>query len=165
MKKIFTIVILSVLFFQISCSFKPLYTQKSFSPYKLNVIVKPKGKYNNNVVLMKNILEKRLNNPSSKPSNLKLIVSLNIKVNNLGVNKDLNTFGKRVTILVNYVMYDKKGALTNGNLENSTTFNFSTNDYGNLSSLEDSYSKLVKDTSESVANLILAENFDRKLIP
>ena len=165
MKKIFTIIILSVLFFQVSCSFKPLYTQKSFSPYKLNVIIKQKGKYSNNVVLMKNILEKRFNNPNSKPSNLKLIVSLNIKVNNLGVNKDLNTFGKRVTILVNYVMYDKKGALTNGNLENSTTFNFSTNDYGNLSSLEDSYSKLVKDTSESLANLILAENFDRNLIP
>ena len=165
MKKIFTIIILSVLFFQVSCSFKPLYTQKSFSPYKLNVIIKQKGKYSNNVVLMKNILEKRLNNPNSKPSNLKLIVSLNIKVNNLGVNKDLNTFGKRVTILVNYVMYDRKGPLTNGNLENSTTFNFSSNDYGNLSSLEDSYSKLVEDTSESVANLILAENFDRKLIP
>ena len=62
-------------------------------------------------------------------------------------------------------MYDRKGALTNGNLVNSTTFNFSSNDYGNLSSLEDSYSKLVKDTSESVANLILAKNFDRKLIP
>jgi len=165
MKKIFTLIILSVLFFQASCSFKPLYTQKSFSPYKLNVIIKQKGKYSNNVVLMKNILEKRLNNPNSKPSNLKLIVSLNIKVNNLGVNKDLNTFGKRVTILVNYVMYDRKGPLTDGNLENSTTFNFSSNDYGNLSSLEDSYSKLVKDTSESVANLILAENFDRKLIP
>ena len=114
---------------------------------------------------MKNILEKRLNNPSSKPSNLKLIVSLNIKVNNLGINKDLNTFGKRVTILVNYAMYDKNGPLTDGRLENSSTFNFSSNDYGNLSSLEDSYSKLVKDTSESVANLILAENFDRKLIP
>ena len=62
-------------------------------------------------------------------------------------------------------MYDRKGALTNGKLENSNTFNFSSNDYGNLSYLEDSYSKLVKDTSESVANLILAENFDRKLIP
>ena len=165
MKKIITLITLSVLFFQVSCSFKPLYTQKSFSPYKLNVIIKQKGKYSNNVILMKNILEKRLNNPNSKPSNLKLIVSLNIKVNNLGVNKDLNTFGKRVTILVNYVMYDRKGPLTNGNLENSTTFNFSSNDYGNLSSLEDSYSKLVKDTSESVANLILAENFNRKLIP
>ena len=165
MKKIFTIIILSVLFFQISCSFKPLYTQKSFSPYKLNVIIKQKGKYSNNVVLMKNILEKRFNNPNSKPSNLKLIVSLNIKVNNLGVNKDLNTFGKRVTILVNYIMYDRKGTLTDGNLVNSTTFNFSSNDYGNLSSLEDSYSKLVKDTSENVANLILAENFNRKLIP
>ena len=165
MKKIFTLIILSFLFFQVSCSFKPLYTQKSFSPYKLNVIIKQKGKYSNNVVLMKNILEKRLNNPNSKPSNLKLIVSLNIKVNNLGVNKDLNTFGKRVTILVNYAMYDKNGPLTDGRLENSSTFNFSSNDYGNLSSLEDSYSKLVKNTSESVANLILAENFDRKLIP
>ena len=165
MKKIFTLIILSVLFFQVSCSFKPLYTQKSFSPYKLNVIVKQKGKYSNNVILMKNILEKRLNNPNSKPSNLKLIVSLNIKVSNLGINKDLNTFGKRVTIVVNYVMYDKKGPLTNGNLENSTAFNFSSNDYGNLSSLEDSYSKLVKDTSENIANLILAENFNRKLIP
>ena len=165
MKKIFTLIILSVLFFQVSCSFKPLYTQKSFSPYKLNVIIKPKGKYSNNVVLMKNILEKRFNNPNSKPSNLKLIVSLNIKVNNLGVNKDLNTFGKRVTILVNYVMYDRKGTLTDGNLVNSTVFNFSSNDYGNLSSLEDSYSKLVKDASESLANLILAGNFDRNLIP
>ena len=165
MKKIFTLIILSVLLFQVSCSFKPLYTQKSFSPYKLNVIVKQKGKYSNNVVLMKNILEKRLNNPNSKPSNLKLIVSLNIKVSNLGINKDLNTFGKRVTIVVNYVMYDKKGPLTNGNLENSTTFNFSSNDYGNLSSLEDSYSKIVKDTSENLANLVLAENFNRKIIP
>ena len=165
MKKIITLITLSVLFFQVSCSFKPLYTQKSFSPYKLNVIIKQKGKYSNNVILMKNILEKRLNNPNSKPSNLKLIISLNIKVNNLGVNKDLNTFGKRVTILVNYVMYDKKGALTKGNLENSSTFNFSSNDYGNLSSLEDSYSKLVKDSAESVANLILAENFDRRLVP
>ena len=165
MKKIFTLIILSIFFFQASCSFKPLYTQKSFGPYKLNVIIKQKGKYSNNVVLMKNILEKRFNNPTSKPSNLKLIISLNIKVNNLGVNKDLNTFGKRVTILVNYVMYDRKGALTNGNLVNSTTFNFSSNDYGNLSSLEDSYSKLVKDSAESVANLILAENFDRRLVP
>jgi hypothetical protein len=62
-------------------------------------------------------------------------------------------------------MYDRKGTLTDGNLVNSTVFNFSSNDYGNLSSLEDSYSKLVKDTSESLANLILAENFDRNLIP
>ena len=114
---------------------------------------------------MKNILEKRLNSPRSKPSNLKLIISLNIKVNNLGINKDLNTFGKRVTIMVNYIMYDRKGALTKGNLQNSSTFNFSSNDYGNLTSLEDSYSKLVKDTSEDIANLILAENFNRRIVP
>ncbi len=165
MKKIYTLIIFILLSFQASCSYKPLYTTKSFNPYKLNVIIKQKGKYSNNVILMKNILEKRLNNRNSKPSNLKLVISLNIKVNNLGVNKDLNTFGKRVTILVNYVMYDRKGALTNGNLENSSTFNFSSNDYGNLTSMEDSYSKLVKDTSEDIANLILAEDFDRKIVP
>ena len=153
------------LFFQASCSYKPLYTNKSFNPYKLDVVIKQKGKYSNNVVLMKNILEKRLNSPRSKPSNLKLIISLNIKVNNLGINKDLNTFGKRVTIMVNYVMYDRKGTLTKGNLENSSTFNFSSNDYGNLTSLENSYSKLVKDTSEDIANLILAENFNRRIVP
>ena len=165
MKKIYTLIILAVLFFQASCSYKPLYTKKNFDPYMINVIVKSKGKYSNNVILMKNIIEKRFNNPKSKPSNLKLIISLNMKVNNLGVNKDLNTFGKKVTILVNYIMYDKEGALTNGNLENSTTFNFSSNDYGNLTSLEDAYSKLVKDTSETIANLILAEDFNRKLAP
>jgi len=129
------------------------------------VIIKQKGKYSNNVVLMKNILEKKLNSPKSKPSNLKLIVSLDISVNNLGINKDLNTFGKRVTIVVKYTMYDREGTLTKGNLQNSSTFNFSSNDYGNLTSLEDSYSKLVKDTSEDIANLILAENFNRKIVP
>ena len=43
--------------------------------------------------------------------------------------------------------------------------NFSSNDYGNLTSQEDSYSKLVKDTSEDIANLILAENFNRRIAP
>ena len=43
--------------------------------------------------------------------------------------------------------------------------NFSSNDYGNLTSIEDSYSKLVKDTSEDIANLILAEDFNRKIVP
>ena len=165
MKMICKLVILIVLFFQASCSYKPLYLKKSFNPYKLDVIIKPKEKYSNNVVLMKNILEKKLNSKRSKPSNLKLIVSLDIRVNNLGINKDLNTFGKRVNIIAKYTMYDKKGALTKGNLENSSTFNFSSNDYGNLTSLEDSYSKLVKNTSEDIANLILAENFNRRIVP
>ena len=165
MNNICKLVILVLLLFEASCSYKPLYIKKSFNPYKLDVVIKQKEKYGNNVVLMKNILEKKLNSPRSKASNLKLVISLNIKVNNLGINKDLNTFGKRVTILVNYIMYDKKGTLTKGNLQNSSTYNFSSNDYGNLTSLEDSYSKLVRDTSEDIANLILAENFNRKIVP
>ena len=165
MKYISKLIIFVILFFQTSCSYKPLYTKKGFNPYKLDVIIKQKGKYSNNVVLMKNILEKRLNSPGSRQSNLKLIITLNIKVDNLGINKDFNTFGKRVTIIAGYILYDRKGTLTRGNLENSSTFNFSSNDYGNLTSLEDSYSKLVKDTSEDIANLILAENFNRRIVP
>ncbi len=165
MKKIFLAIILTLLISQSSCSYKPLYTKKSFSPYELNVIIKPKERYGNNVILMKNLLEKKFNSKNSIPSNLKLIVSLDLKVSNLGVNKDLNTFGKRVTILINYSMYDKKGKLTSGSLTNSSTFNFSSNDYGNLSYLEDSYSKLVKNVSEDIANLILAENFSRAISP
>ena len=45
MKKISNLVILVILFFQASCSYKPLYSKKSFNPYKLDVIIKPKEKY------------------------------------------------------------------------------------------------------------------------
>ena len=148
-----------------SCSYKPLYTKKNFGLNKIDIIIKSKGKYDNNVVLMKNILEKKFNFKASKPSNLKLVISLDRIVSNLGVNKDLNTFGKRVTIIVNYALYDKKGSLTKGNLTNSSTFNFSANDYANINSLEDSFSKLVRHASENIGTLVLAESFSRKVYP
>ena len=156
--------ILSILVFS-SCSYKPLYTNKSFGSYKVNIIIKAKDKYENNVILMKNILEKKFNSKAANPSNLKLIISLDRRVSNLGVNKDLNTFGKRVSIFVNYSMYDRKGNLTKGALTNSSTFNFSANDYANINSLEDSFSKLVKHASENISTLVLAESFSRKIYP
>ena len=165
MKKKYSLLILIILFLEVSCSYKPLYIEKNFNPHEIKVIVKQKEKYGNNMILMKSLLEKKFNSSNSKPSNLKLIMSVDIKVSNLGVNKDLNTFGKKVTISTKYTMYDKIGMLTSGNLSNSSTFNFSSNDYGNITSLEDSYSKLVKNTSEDIANLILAENFKRNIIP
>ncbi len=164
MKKNFFYLILSVFLIH-SCSYKPLYTKNNFGSHKINIIVKSKGKYENNVVLMKNLLEKKFNSKASRPSNLKLVIALDRKVSNLGVNKDLNTFGKRVTIFVNYSMYDRKGSLTKGSLTNSSTFNFSANDYANINSLEDSFSKLVKHASENIATLVLAESFSRKINP
>ena len=71
-----------------SCSYKPLYTKKNFGLNKVDIIIKSKGKYENNVVLMKNILEKKFNFKGSKPSNLKLVISLDRIISNLGVNKD-----------------------------------------------------------------------------
>ncbi len=165
MKKILFLIMLFSYLFQTSCSYKPLYKKQNFDPYKINIIVKSKGRYGQNTLLLKNILERKFNSSDSIKSNLKLIISLNRNVSNLGVNKDLNTFGKRVTININYSMYDKKGVLTSGNFSNSSTFNFSLNDYGNLTSLEDSFSKLIKDASENIANLILAEDFNRALSP
>lgn len=164
MRKFFFHLVLSV-FFIYSCSYKPLYTKKNFGLNKIDIIIKSKGKYENSVVLMKNLLEKKFNFEASTPSNLKLVISLDRKISNLGVNKDLNTFGKRVTIIVNYSMYDKKGSLTKGNLTNSSTFNFSANDYANINSLEDSFSKLVRHASENIGTLVLAESFSRKVYP
>ena len=164
MKKKFFCLILSIFLIN-SCSYKPLYTKKNFGLNKVNIIIKSKGKYENNVVLMKNLLNKKFNSKASKPSNLKLVISLDRRVSNLGVNKDLNTFGKRVTIFVNYSMYDERGSLTKGSLTNSSTFNFSANDYANINSLEDSFSKLVKHASENIGTLVLAESFSRKIYP
>ena len=78
---------------------------------KINILVKSKDNYENNISLMKLILNERLNIKNSKPSNLKLIVSLERLTANLGVNKDIYSFGRMLTFNVKYSFYDKKGLL------------------------------------------------------
>ena len=44
-------------------------------------------------------------------------------------------------------------------------FNYTTNNYANIISLEDASNKLVKSLSSDLSNLILAESLERKFQP
>lgn len=114
---------------------------------------------------MKSLLNQRLNSTFTKNSRLKLVVSINRSVRSLGVNKDLHSDGRLVILSINYSFYDKKGELTSGSLSNSSSFNYTTNNYANIISLHDSSKKLVKSLSNDLANLILAGTYERKIIP
>ncbi len=157
---------LFLLFFSTSCAFKPLYQKTNlFHPYKVNIVVKSKENYENNVSVMKSLLNQKLNHAVTRNSDLKLVVSMSRSISGLGINKDLNSYGRLVILSINYSFYDKKGQLTSGSLSTSSSFNYTTNNYANIISIEDSSAKLVKSLSSDLANLLLAGSYERKIIP
>ena len=149
-----------------SCAFKPLYKKtNSFSNYKINIIVKSKDYYENNVSMMKLFLNQKLNKKGSKKSSLKLIVSIDRSVSNIGIKKDLSSDARIVRITIIYSFYDKKGELSSGSLKNSASFNYTMNNYANMVSLEDASSKLIKSLSSDLANLLISGSFNRNINP
>ncbi len=163
-KKLF---LLFVSFFYLSsCAYKPLYKQTNFyHPNKIKIIVKSKGKFENNVSMMRLLLNQRINLKNSKTSNLKLIVSLDRNIQSMGINKDLSSDAQMLIIEANYTFYDKKGKLTSGSLQNTANFNYTTNNYANILSMEDTSKKLVKSLSNDIADIIIAGSFKRKVNP
>ncbi len=152
--------------FSSSCAFKPLYKQtNNFHPNKIQIIIKSQENYENSLSMMKVLLNQKLNKKNSKNSSLKLIVSMNRSVSNIGVNKDLNSFARLLQISVNYSFYDRKGQLLSGNLNGSSSFNYTTNNYANLISMEDATSKLIKSLSDDLSSLILADSIKRSFYP
>ncbi len=156
-----------ILFFGVSsCSYKPLYKKNAlFSKYGVEITIKSKGKYENNVSLMRSILSQRLRHKNSKPSNLKLIVSIDRATSDLGINKDLYTFGKMLFYEVNFSFYDKKGLLTSGKLSGRTSYNIGKNQYANIVSKEDAANKLIKSLSQNLSDIITAMDFKRTISP
>ena len=149
-----------------SCSYKPLYKKNAFfSKYAINVTIKSNGKYENNVNLMNSLLNQKLRHKSSAPSNLKLIVSIDRSISNLGMNKDLFTFGKMLVYNISFAFYDKKGLLTSGKLTGKTTYNIGKNAYANIVSKEDASKKLISSLSQNLANIIMAMDFKRIISP
>ena len=59
-------------------------------------------------LLMKASLNQRLNSKKSRPSNLKLVVSLNKSIQGFSFNKDLYSSGRMLLITLQYTFYDKK---------------------------------------------------------
>ena len=149
-----------------NCAYRPLYKNSNFyHPHKIKIIIKSKDRYENNVSIMRSFLNQKLNNHKGKNSNLKLVVSMERSIQNLGVNKDLNSYASLIVISLKYSFYDKEGELTSGNLRNSSTYNLTTNNYANILSLEDASTKLVKSLSNDLSSLILSSSFGRNIKP
>ena len=166
MNKVFIFLFLNLFIIITSCSFKPLYKgNQVLSKYKVQILVKSKDKYENNANQLRNFLDGRLNTSTSQSSNLKLIVSINRYESDLGINKNLYTFGKMLTFDTIYSFYDKKGLLTSGKLTNKTSYNVSANTYANIVSKEDASKKLVNSISEKLSQLIIGMDFKRKISP
>ena len=164
MNKFLILTILTL--FSLSCSYKPLYKKNAiFSRYDISIIIKSDGKYENNVSVMRSILQRYLKHKSSKPSNLKLVIGIKRVISDLGINKDLFTKGRSIDYNVNYSLYDKKGLLTSGKLIGKTTYNIGENTYANIVYKEDASKKLLSSLSQNLANIITAMDFKRTISP
>ena len=164
--KIRILITIFIVCFINSCTYKPLYKRANlYHPHNVKIVVKSKEKYENNASEMKLFLDERLNSKNTKDSNLKLVVSINRSVSSMGINKDLSSDALMLAVEANYVFLDKKGELTSGKLRNTGSFNYTTNNYANIVSMEDTSKKLIKSLSTDLADLILALSAKRKIRP
>ena len=155
-----------VIIFLGGCAYKPVYkSDNSLSKYKIEIIVKSKENYGKITNLLKLNLNQKLNFRSNKPSNLKLVISVQKQKTGMGINKDLSTSGIIMNYFINYSLYDKKGLLKSGEISKKSSFYLSENSYGNLVSEEDSSQKIILSLSDSISHILLASNFKRKIIP
>ena len=166
MKKACSFILLLYFFVIFGCSYKPLYKKKhKYSDYKIQIIVKAKGKYENNAPLLKNLLNEKLNFQAKKNSSIKLVISIERTISDLGYSKDLYSYGKKIEYFFNYTLYDKIGQLDTGSMSNQSTYNFTSNTYANIVSEEDSSEKLIKNFSNNLTNILLSKRFSRKIEP
>ena len=164
--KIRILITIFIFYFVNSCAYKPLYKRtNSFHPHNVKIVIKSKDKYENNVSEMKLLLDEKLNSKNSKDSNLKLVVSINRNVFSMGINKDLSSDALMLVMEANYIFFDKKGELSSGRLRNTGSFNYTTNNYANIVSMEDTSKKLIKSLSTDLADLILSLSVGRKIRP
>ena len=155
-----------VFFLLTSCAFRPLYKQSNlYHPHKVKIVVKSKERYENNVSMMRLLLNQRINKNNSKESNLKLVVSISRNIVGMGINKDLSSDARMIIIDLNYMFSDKKGKLVSGKLKNTANFNYTTNNYANMLAMEDTSEKLIKSLSNDLADLIIAQSFNRRVSP
>ena len=158
--------ILVFFLFTSGCSYKAVYKKnQALVATKINIFVKSKDYDKKIPSLMKIFLNEKINISKSKPSNLKLVVSLDRSVSNLGTNKDLYSSGRMISYQVKYAFYDKKGLLTSGKLNSKSTFFVGLNPYANIISEESATKNLLISISENLSNIILASKFNRSIIP
>ena len=165
MKKKIFLKFLTCLFVFYSCAYKPLYKKKSISLHKINIIVKSNDYDKKIPLMMKASLNQKLNTKKSKPSNLKLVISLSRSTSALAYNKDLYSSGKILNINLQYTFYDKKGVILTGSLHNKSSYFMGNSPYANLVSEESAAKNIISSLSESLSNVIVASQFNRTIVP
>tara|TARA_B100000963_G_C22075269_1_gene429914 strand:+ start:13 stop:510 length:498 start_codon:yes stop_codon:yes gene_type:complete len=165
MKKKIFLKFLTCLFVFYSCAYKPLYKKKSGSSHKINIIVKSDDYDKKIPLMMKASLNQKLNTKKSRPSNLKLIISLSRSTSALAFNKDFYSSGKILNINIQYTFYDKKGVILTGSLQNKSSYFMGNSPYANLVSEESATKNIISSLSESLSNVIVASKFNRTIVP
>ena len=165
MKKKLLLKLLIFLCISHGCSYKPIYKKSSMISHKINILVKSNDYDKKIPLLMKASLNQRLNSQKSKPSNLKLIISLSRSISNLAFNKDLYSSGKILNIYLQYTFYDKKGVVVSGSLQNKSSYFMGESPYANIVSEESAAKNIISSLSESLTNIIVASKFDRTIVP
>ena len=148
-----------------SCAYKPIYKKKSVFSHKINILVKSKDYDKKIPLFMKASLNQKLNSKKSKPSNLKLVVSINKSVSGLAYNKDLYSTGEVLNINLQYTFYDKKGVILSGSLQNKSSYFLGESPYSNLVSRENATKNIISSLSENLSKIIVALKFNRSLSP
>lgn len=158
--------ILILCFFFVACGFKPLYKDNGILlEYNIDIIVKsPEGGGKDNQI-MKNYLSKGLSKKNSKPSNLKLIVSLQKVKYGLGLQKDLTTTRAALNYNVNYAFYDRKGLISSGSLNKSTSYNIGSSPYASIKAEETSSHNVIKFLANEISLIVLALPQNEKIYP
>ena len=148
-----------------SCAYEPIYKKKSIFSHKINILVKSNDYDKKIPLFMKASLNQKLNSKKSKPSNLKLVVSLSRSLSGLAFNKDLYSSGKILNINLQYTFYDKKGVVLSGTLQNKSSYFLGESPYANLISEENAAKNIISSLSESLSQIIVTSKFNRSLSP
>ena len=153
------------LFFFGSCAYEPIYKKKSIFSHKINILVKSNDYDKKIPLFMKASLNQKLNSKKSKPSNLKLVVSISKSISGLAYNKDLYSSGKILNINLQYTFYDKKGIILSGSLQNKSSYFLGESPYANIVSEESATKNIISSLSESLSKIIVASKSDKSLAP
>ena len=165
MKKKVLLKLLIFLFVFHGCAYKPIYKKSSMISHKINILVKSNDYDKKIPLLMKASLNQKLNSQKSKPSNLKLVISLSRSISNLAYNKDVYSSGKILNINLQYTFYDRKGVILSGSLQNKSSYFMGESPYANLVSEESAAKNIISSLSESLSNIIVASKFNRPIMP
>ena len=165
MKKKLFLKFLICLFIFSSCAYRPIYKKNSDFKHKINILVKSNDYDKKIPQLMKASLNQKLNSKKSKPSYLKLVVSLNKSISGLAFNKDLYSSGKILLINLQYTLYDQKRVILSGNLQNKSSYFLGVSPYANLISEESAAKNIISSLSESLSHIIIASRFNQSISP